>query len=413
MEINSKRLHQRFYQMAEIGKTEKKGVSRLALTKEDRVGRELFIKWLKKLKLNIRVDDFGNIFARKEGSNPSLPPVVFGSHLDSVPNGGKFDGTLGVLAAVEVVETICENNIQHDFPLEIVMFTNEEGARYTQPMLGSGAITGVLQKEYVYQLKDDNGIAFIDALKEIGYLGNQENRVSKVKAFIELHIEQGPVLFDKGATIGIVKGIQGISWQKVTFAGQADHAGPTPMAQRKDAFVSAIKAMDKIHRWVSKLKDETSVTFGKCSVSPNVVNVVPGQVTFTVDLRHPNKKILNQRVDKVKEIILTIASHTETEEQIEEISFMEPVLFSERLVKEIENICDENGYSYHAMFSGAGHDAMYMNRLGETVMIFVPSVDGKSHCEEEESLWKDIYQGTDLLFQLVCKEIGAYSYDFK
>lgn len=390
--------------MAEIGKTKKNGVHRLALSDEDKHARELLISWLKELQLDIKIDDFGNIFARKEGAIPGLPPVVCGSHLDTVPYGGRFDGTLGVLAALEVVSSIMDHNIEHEYPIVIAMFTNEEGARYTKPMLGSGAITGIFQKEFVYQLKDDEGKEFITELARIGFLGEKENRLKDIKSFIELHIEQGPVLMEKERTIGIVKGIQGISWQQVMLTGQADHAGPTPMKSRKDALITAMKIINKIHKWVSNLEDDTSVTFGKLAVSPNTINVVPGNVSFSIDLRHPDRKKLYQRIDKVKEIILNIASYEDVAEQIEEVTFIEPVLFSERLVNNLEEICQEKGYSYYTMFSGAGHDAMYMNNIGEAVMIFVPSIDGKSHCEEEDTTWPDIYQGVDILYRLICRE---------
>jgi N-carbamoyl-L-amino-acid hydrolase len=405
MNINGTRLVERLHNMAKIGKTSKNGVHRLALTEEDKAARNLFVLWLKDLRLDVRVDDFGNIFGRKEGKLSHLPPVVIGSHLDSVPNGGKFDGTLGVLAALEVIQTLTEEDAQHDYPIEIAMFTNEEGARYATPMLGSGGMTGVFEQEYVYQMKDEQGLRFIDELKKINYHGDKEHRLQKIKCFVELHIEQGPVLIENKVSVGIVKGIQGLSWHKVTFIGESDHAGTTPMNQRKDAFVSAIKAMYLLHHWVKDLGDETAITFGKCSVNPNVINVIPRQVSFSIDVRHPDEETLIKRIGKLKEIILNISTDDDVESQIEDISLMQPVQFSERLVRELENLSRIAGFSSYKMYSGAGHDAMYMNRLGETVMIFVPSLKGKSHCEEEESCLEDIYQTVEVLYQLIKKEI--------
>ncbi|WP_349408699.1 Zn-dependent hydrolase [Pseudalkalibacillus sp. SCS-8] len=403
MTIQYERFKSKMEKMAEIGKTENGGVHRLALSDTDKKGREQYIAWLKDLNLDVRVDDFGNIFARKEGREKELPPVVLGSHLDSVPYGGKFDGTLGVIAALEVVEAMVEADVTHDHPIEIVNFTNEEGARFPTPMLGSGGMTDVFTKEHVYTMKDDDGISYYEELERIGFLGEKENRLTEAEAFIELHIEQGPVLEEKELPLAIVEGIQGVSWHRVTFTGQADHAGTTPMKQRKDALMGAVHTMSALHQWVRSIGDETALTFGKISVKPSSVNVIPGEATFTVDLRHPDGKTLEERVKRVKEIIEETAEESGCGQQIEDLSYMAPVKFSDRLIAELEEVVEAQGLTPFKMHSGAGHDAMYMNRIAETVMLFVPSVDGKSHCEEEITHWEDLYRSLDVLYAFVKK----------
>lgn len=410
MRINGERLKKRMELIAEIGKTLKGGVNRLALTDEDRQARDLFVRWLKELQLKVTIDDFGNIYGIKEGKDPNLPPIVIGSHLDTVPNGGRFDGVLGVLAGLEVVESFIDHGFEHDYPLMVVNFTNEEGARFPKPMLGSGGITGVFKKEDVYQLKDDEGISFIEELVRIGYLGDVKNRLKDIKAFFELHIEQGPVLEEQNAEVGIVKGIQGLSWHEITFYGQSDHAGTTPLTYRKDALISATKAINQLQNWVTSLQDDTSITFGKFSIKPNAVNVIPSEAKFTIDLRHPDEKTLRERIETMKKIIIHIAIEEDTNSHIVDLSYMKPAHFSKDLINILTDICHDMSLNLHYMYSGAGHDAMYMNNLGDTVMIFVPSVNGKSHCEEEYSRWDDIIKGANVLFHAV-KRISKVIYD--
>ncbi len=409
MSVNNTRLIDRFETISAIGKTKNGGVTRLALSERDKEARDVFVNWLKELNLDVRIDDFGNIYGIKYGTNQQLKPIVMGSHLDSVIKGGKYDGTLGVLVGLEVIESFIEQNIEHERSLIVVNFTNEEGARFPKPMLCSGGITGVFNKEEIYELKDDDGLRFIDELKKISYLGDEKNRLQEVEAFIELHIEQGPVLVENEAKVGVVKGIQGLAWYEVTFLGEADHAGPTPMKKRKDAFIGVAKSIYKLTQWVKSLNDETSITFGKASVEPNIINVIPGKATFSIDLRHPDKEILSERIATMKEVLVKVALEERLDSQIKELSHMNPVEFSESLVSKLETISKIENLEMKTMYSGAGHDAMYMNRIGPTVMIFVPSLNGKSHCEEEISSWEDIISCSNVMFKLV-KEICKSSY---
>ncbi|TGB02463.1 Zn-dependent hydrolase [Halobacillus salinus] len=388
--MNRERLMQRFSSMAEIGQTDRGGVNRLALTEMDKQARDLLWKWSEEIGLSVRVDDFGNIYARLEGEKVDYKPVVLGSHLDSVPYGGKFDGTLGVLVGLELMETIIEEGKTPERPLELAVFTNEEGARFPTPMLGSGAVTGVFTKEHVYNMKDDDGVRFEDALVKIGYVGDSFNRVTEVEAFIELHIEQGPVLESKGVPVGIVNGIQGLSWHSVQFFGEAGHAGTTPLHHRKDPLISSVKAIQRIHDWVMNLEDETIVTFGKIGTASNTINVVSNSATFSLDIRHPDHSKLLSRIEKVKRLIREVALEDDTESLCEDLSYMTPVSFDPGLSELLSNACRKHNVDFSEIVSGAGHDAMYMNRIGKTVMVFAPSRAGKSHCEEEDTSWEDI-----------------------
>ncbi|MEC5423292.1 Zn-dependent hydrolase [Virgibacillus sp. C22-A2] len=401
MEINMKRLQRRFYEMASIGSTENEGVHRLALSDQDKIARDTFIDWSKQAGFLVRIDDFGNIYVRKEGT-ASKKPIVIGSHLDTVPKGGKYDGSLGVLAGFEILESLLEIE-PLETPVEVVVFTNEEGARFPNPMLGSGAISGVFSKQHVYDMVDDDGITFESELERIGYKGDKANRLKEFEAFFELHIEQGPVLEQQGLPIGLVKGIQGLSWHTVQFTGESDHAGTTPISYRRDPMQSAAKAIMRIGEWVENLGDETLVTFGKISSLPNTINVIPSEVTFSMDIRHPNKKVLLRRIETAKTLIREVALEDDTQSLCEDLSLMLPVLFDESLIDLLQSSCQQHGIGYHEMFSGAGHDAMYMNNLGPTVMLFSPSVNGKSHCEEEETSWEDIEKSVKVLGESVVR----------
>jgi N-carbamoyl-L-amino-acid hydrolase len=409
MAVDSERLKRRFDRLSEIGKTEGGGVSRLALSDEDKEARDLFVSWLKELGLEVKVDDLGNIYGILKGKNPDAAPLVMGSHLDSVPRGGKYDGTIGVLAGLEAIESLIEDGIEPDQPVIVVNFTNEEGARFPKPMISSGVLSGKFTTEDMYKLEDDNGISIEEELKRIGYLGDRENRLQEADKFFEVHIEQGPVLIDKGVNTGIVEGIQGLSWHQITYTGETDHAGPSPMEYRRDAGVGAVTAMSRLYKWVKKMNDETLITFGKIKASPGAVNVIPGEVTFSIDIRHPDKGVLEERIEQMKQTLLDTALEMKLDSQIEDLSYMPPVSFSEKLTNDLENICKNKGIPYHRMFSGAGHDAMYMNKLAETVMIFIPSIGGKSHNEAEESRWEDVALSTDLLYELVKQQVSSGS----
>ncbi|ASN04355.1 Zn-dependent hydrolase [Virgibacillus necropolis] len=397
--INIDRLKSRMLEMAEIGKTNNNGVTRLALSEEERRGRLLLIQWMKDLGLAVRYDDFGNIYGRSEGTDPNASVIMSGSHIDSVPKGGKFDGVLGVLGALEAVESMLEKGIKHRHPIEIVSFTNEEGARFTPQMLGSGAVTGEFSREYIYNRTDDEGFRFEDELKKINFVGDEKNRLDNVGTFIEMHIEQGPVLETSQQTIGVVEGIAGFSWMEVTITGESNHSGTTPMSHRKDSLVTAAIAIKKISDWAKNEPEGIVATIGKIQTNPDIINAVPGETSFTIDIRCPREDQFEQCVKEVKEIIEKIVNEDSLTYSINEIRTHSPVIFSNRIVATIEEVCKGQNLSYRLMSSGAGHDAMYMNNIAETAMIFVPTVNGKSHCEEEDTLWTDIEKGASVLYE--------------
>ncbi|UOQ44275.1 Zn-dependent hydrolase [Halobacillus salinarum] len=401
--MNVERLKRRFNKMAEIGATERGGVQRLALSDLDKEARDLWMKWAREANFNVRFDDFGNMYARLNGRFPEKRPIVLGSHLDSVPQGGRFDGTLGVLVGFEIMESLKERELELQHPVEVAVFSNEEGARFPTPMLGSGAITGVFTKQHVYDMKDNNELRFEDELKRIGYQGEETNRLKQVEAFIELHIEQGPVLESRTIPVGVVKGIQGLSWHQVQFSGESDHAGTTPLDHRKDPLLSAVRAVYRINSWVNSLNDETLVTFGKFHTMPGTINVIPSEVTFSMDIRHPDRSTLLNRVEVAKRLVREIALEDDTLSLCEDLSFMPPVDFDHSLIETLKESCGHQGIEYLELFSGAGHDAMYLNRLGRTVMVFTPSTGGKSHCEEEETSWEDIKLASAAMEQTVAK----------
>ncbi|PYZ97183.1 Zn-dependent hydrolase [Alteribacter lacisalsi] len=401
MRVNIERVKQKFNKLASIGGTANGGVHRLALSDEDREARNLFVEWLKERELEVNIDDLGNIYGIKKGTDPSLPPLVLGSHLDTVPYGGRFDGTLGVLTGLEIIENLIDENQEHTQSVIVVNFTNEEGARFPKPMISSGVLANKYTTKDMHMLRDVTGKTIKDELDRIGYSGKRENRITKADKFFELHIEQGPALIEQGASAGIVEGIQGLSWHQVTFEGDADHAGPSPMAFRKDAGVGAVKAMYRLHEWVSSAGDETMITFGKIKTEPDVVNVIPGKAVFSVDIRHPDPNILQRRVEEMKQIVIETSLETRLTNCIEDLSYMPPVVFSSDLTEQLEEICLKESIPAVRMYSGAGHDAMYMNRIAETVMVFVPSLNGKSHNEAEESRWEDIESCMNLTAELV------------
>ncbi|TRM10507.1 Zn-dependent hydrolase [Lentibacillus cibarius] len=400
---NVNRLKERMLRMAQIGKTENDGVTRLALSGEDKQARDLFIQWMEDLGLHVRYDDFGNIYGRLEGTNSNEPALVIGSHLDSVPKGGKFDGVLGVLAALEVVESLMENNIQNDRPIEIVSFTNEEGARFTPQMLGSGAVTNLFSKEYTYSRSDNESHTFKEELQKIGYLGSQDNRINPddVDAFIEMHIEQGPVLETNNKTVGIVEGIAGFSWMEVVIAGETNHSGSTPMELRRDSLVTAASVIKAIHQWAHSRKDGTAATVGEIKTQPGIMNAIPGTTTFTLDVRHQHKDGFTSCIDEIREVIKETVHEESLTCDINEIKTHPPVTFAKSITNLLEEASKKHDISYHRMTSGAGHDAMYMNTVVDTAMLFVPSIGGKSHCEEENTQWEDIEKGITVLYDTV------------
>lgn len=401
LQINLERLQETIQTSARYGALSKGGLCRLALSDEDRNMRDIFIDWLKEADLQVRVDDFGNIYGRREGRNKQAAAVLVGSHLDTQPQGGRFDGILGVLSALEAIQVLNEKGIETERPIEIVNFTNEEGARFEPPMLGSGGLAGVFEQQFVWDRSDRQGNRLKEELERIGYLGEESNRIKDIYRFVELHIEQGPVLEQEGSAIGAVEGIQGMTWLEVKLTGQADHAGPTPMPMRKDALVSASKMIVTIQKAAFEIDETTTTTVGRLSLSPGAVNCVPGEVVFSVDIRHFNDRVREATVELVKERISTIAAVEGIEIEISKLWEIDATHFCPDVIQCILQGAETYGYSAKRMISGAGHDAKYMNDIVPSAMIFVPSVNGKSHCQEEWTHWEDVERGANLLLYVI------------
>lgn len=396
--IRLKRLMSTIDESAQIGKIPGNGLGRLALTDDDKQIRDLFKQWMIEAGLDVRVDDFGIMYGRRRGKSDKKP-VLMGSHLDTQPNGGRFDGVLGVLSALEVVRTLNDYGIETERPIEIVNFTNEEGARFEPSMIASSGLAGDIQRDEMYQVTDRHGKRFGDELERIGYKGEAKNRVKDPAAYVELHIEQGPILENAGVSIGAVEGIQGEHALEVVVSGESGHAGTTPMNMRKDALTAAAEMIGDVE---TLAKDQGTVaTVGRLSLSPDVVNVIPGEVTFSVDIRHFNDRTRNEIIREVKNNIQAIADNRGVTVEVQDLWPTPTEHFDPEIVKLIENISGEQGYSVKRMPSGAGHDAKYMNQLAPTGMIFVPSVAGKSHVESEFTKDADIEKGANVLLHLV------------
>ena len=402
LEVNRKRLLESLSISSSIGSSKNGGLNRLALTEEDKAMRDIFIKWLREEKLEVRVDDFGNIYGKRKGTINNGPVVAMGSHLDTQPCGGRYDGILGVLSALEVIRVLNENNIKTLYPIEIINFTNEEGARFAPPMLGSGGITGEFTKEFIYNSKDSANIIYKDALETINYMGDEKNRLKNVKYFIELHVEQGPILASQNKSIGIVEGIQGMSWLSVKVTGETNHAGPTPMDNRRDALVPASKMISIVNE-ITKEIDGLKTTVGKINVQPNVSNVIPGEVEFTIDIRHQDNEIRLEAIERLKEKLSTIALMNNVDVTITTDWNSDAIEFSPTVIEAINEGADKRGYTSLKLFSGPGHDAKYMNKIADTGMIFLPSVNGISHNEQELTLDDDIEKGANVLLYVIHK----------
>lgn len=398
--INKNRILKTLSISSSIGATKNGGLNRLALTESDQIMRNQLIEWFENENLHVNIDDFGNIYGEREGRIKDGPAIAVGSHLDSQPYGGRFDGVLGVIAALEVVRVINENNIETDYPIKVINFTNEEGARFEPPMLGSGGISGVFTKDFIYNITDKNKVTFKEALTKIGFAGEQKNRLKNVKNFVELHIEQGPVLEENDVSIGIVEGVQGMSWLDIICIGETNHAGPTPMNNRKDALIPASKMIAQVNE-LTKNIDGLKITVGKLNVTPNIPNVIPGGVQFSIDIRHQDDNIRLYAIDRIKETINELAVKHNIEVNISNKWDSPAVYFSNEVKTAIDSAAKMLNYSTLHLYSGPGHDAKYMTRLANTGMIFVKSINGISHNENELTLDEDIVKGANVLLHTV------------
>ena len=379
--INRSRLLQYLSEMAAIGATAKGGCNRQALTELDHQGRALFLRWCEKIGGRARRDTMGNLFVHFAGTNDSLPPVFMSSHLDTQPTGGKYDGVYGVLSALEVMHTLSDNHLKTLHPIEIVVWTNEEGARFAPAMMGSGVFSGVLSQSDMYQVTDRHGTSVKQALLDNHEMGDTACQAFPIKAALELHIEQGPILEAENLPIGIVTGVQGMNWYTVTFQGETTHAGPTPMSMRKDPIKVMSTFASKLYEFVEAFDDQAKVTIGDLKVLPGSRNTVPHTVSITVDLRHPEQdklitltQFLFQLSDQLSEKIKI---------QVDTVWQSPAVNFHPTCINAIEQSCLTSQTAYRKMVSGAGHDSVYLSQIAPVGMIFIPCKNGISHNELE------------------------------
>ena len=397
LRINGDRLWRRIMDMAVIGATEKGGSNRQALTDEDRQGRDLFVCWCADAGLDVRVDQMGNIFAWRPGSDATLSPVLAGSHLDTQPTGGRFDGVYGVLAALEVVETLNDFGIETAAPLVVASWTNEEGARFVPAMMGSGVFAGVFDLQETWASEDKSGIRLFDELKRIDYLGEQAVEAFPIRAAFEVHIEQGPILESEARQVGIVTGVQGLRWYDVTLVGDECHAGPTPMEQRRDPFMALGPILESCYEMARELGPWARVTFGDIKASPGARNTVPGQVTLSVDLRHHEVETLDLMDARLKALVARHCESAAVCGTVEEIWHMPVTQFDPGCIAAVRGATERLGYASMEMVSGAGHDSLYIAQVAPTSMIFVPCENGLSHNEAENALPADLEAGCNVL----------------
>ncbi len=406
LRVDGGRLWRSLMDMARIGATEKGGVCRLALTDLDKDGRDLFVRWCEEAGCTISVDRMGNIFARRPGRNPDAPPVMTGSHLDSQPTGGKYDGAYGVLAGLEVVRTLNDLGVETEAPVEVAVWTNEEGSRFAPAMIASGVFAGAFDLEHGLSRPDPEGRTLGEELERIGYAGDLECGNRELAAYFEAHIEQGPILEDEEKTIGIVSGGQAQRWYEITMTGQEAHAGPTPMLTRRDALLGAARAVDAVNRIGLSHQPGACATVGMLDARPNSRNVIPGSVFFTVDFRHPDDSVLSAMDGELRTACEAIAADIALELEFEQIWHSPAVAFDAACVEAVRSGAKKCDYTYMDIVSGAGHDACYVARVAPTGMIFVPCEGGISHNEIESATSEDLQAGCNVLLHAILEFAG-------
>lgn len=406
MRIDMRRLEDTMRRLGSIGHTPAGGLSRVALTDEDRRGRDLLVQWMREAGLAVTVDQMGNIFGLRAGREP-LPPVLMGSHADSVPTGGQYDGQLGVLCALEALRALADHGASTRHPVGMVVFTNEEGARFQPAMIGSGVLAGRIPLEDAYNARDRDGVRLGDALERIGYLGPEPCIPRPVRAYLELHIEQGPLLEEQGLSIGVVEGIVAISWSRLTLHGVQDHAGPTPMRMRHDALVAAAEVIRGVRDIPRHIGGDMVATVGRLDVSPNIPNAIPGRVSLAIDIRDPEDVRITRAIDMVDRLVKDAARREGVRFDLDHYWRVARTDFHPDVVGAVERAARALGASHRRMLSGAGHDAQYMALIAPTGMIFVPSRGGRSHCEEEFTSPDDIERGANTLLLAAAELAGA------
>ena len=399
--VNGDRLWESIMEMANIGPGVAGGNNRQTLTDDDAKGRELFKSWCEKEGLAMGLDTMGNMFARREGTDPNALPVMVGSHLDTQPTGGKYDGVLGVLGGLEIIRTLNDLDIKTKHPIEIVNWTNEEGTRFAPPMLSSGVFASMHTEEWAYNREDSEGKKFGDELKRIGWRGEEPVGERKLHAFYELHIEQGPILEDENVDIGVVTHGQGLNWLQVTLVGKESHTGSTPMPKRVNAGLGMARITQLVDEIALSHAPHAVGAIGHIDVYPNSRNIIPGKVVFTVDFRHPNKEVIQDMEDRMRKGAADIAEKIGLTMDIEKVGNFDPVEFDKDCVEKVRDAAKTLGYSHMNIVSGAGHDACWINRVAPTAMIMCPCVDGLSHNEAEEITKEWSTAGADVLFHAV------------
>ncbi|WNL38628.1 Zn-dependent hydrolase [Halomonas sp. PAMB 3232] len=407
LRTDSDRLWTSMMEMARLGATIKGGVNRQALTDLDRQGRDLFIEWCRAEGCTIRVDRIGNIFARREGSDLDAKTVMAGSHLDSQPTGGKYDGVFGVLASLEVIRTLNQHDIKTRAPVEIAAWTNEEGCRFPPCMMGSGVFAGVLDFDEMMARRDADNVTASDALDAIGYRGNDPVSTDEIAAYFEPHIEQGPILEDTETTIGVVMGGLGQQWFDLTLTGLEAHAGPTPMNLRRDAMMGAAEVTQALNRIANAHQPHGRGTVGYMALHPGSRNVIPGQVKMTLDMRHWEPDELNAMSQAVSDAIAEICQRHGLEHELTPTANFAPEHFDAGCIGAVRRAAKALGLSHRDIISGAGHDAMFIGRVAPAAMIFIPCKDGISHNEAESATPEHVHAGANVLLHAVLEAAGV------
>ncbi len=399
--VDTNRLWDSLMEMAKVGPGIAGGNNRRTLTDEDAEGRSLFRRWCEEAGMSVGVDRMGTMFATRPGSDPDALPVYMGSHLDTQPTGGKFDGVLGVLAGLEVVRSLNDLNITTKHPIVVTNWANEEGARFAPAMLASGVFAGIHTLDYAYARTDSDGKTYGEELKRIGWLGDEEVGARKMHAYFEYHIEQGPILEAEEKQIGVVTHCQGLWWLEITLTGKEAHTGSTPMAMRVNAGLAAARILEKVQEVAMAHQPGAVAGVGRMNFTPNSPNVLPGKVVFTIDLRTPDQSKLDSMRAIFEQEAPKIAAELGVGCSIEAIGHFDPIAFDPVLVDRVRNAADKLGYSHMDIISGAGHDACWTAKLAPTTMIFCPCVDGLSHNEAEEISPEWAAAGCDVLLHAV------------
>ncbi|WP_129138952.1 Zn-dependent hydrolase [Modicisalibacter coralii] len=407
--IDGERLWQTLMELATIGATPKGGCNRQALTDLDRRGRELLTRWCEAEGLTVRFDAIGNLFARRPGRDDTADPVVIGSHIDTQPTGGKFDGCFGVLAALEVIRTLNAHGVETERPLELVSWTNEEGCRFAPCMMGSGVFVGQLTLDDALSRRDAEGITAGEALEAIGYVGDDAHRPTRFAGYLEAHIEQGPILEDEGDTIGVVTGALGIKWFDVTLTGMAAHSGSTPMHLRRNALLGATRVIEAVDEIAMAHQPDGRGTVGACQILPNSRNVIPGEVTLSVDLRHSDTDVLDGMVDEFRRTLERIAADSGLEVTVTQTADNPPQHFHPECIAAVRRAAQSGGHAHRDIVSGAGHDAVLVAGVAPTAMIFIPCEKGISHNEAEYASPEDVSAGADVLLHATLELAGRPS----